>query len=269
MVNSNSVQSFLKRLTLTACVGALCATPAFAQSEEANVQTYEALLQKMADLQLTIDRQSVYVATQESKINGLQAQVAQVAQTKTAILPMLDKMTVAIEEQIKTDVPFKLGERYARLEALKEIVADPAALPVEKMRKALSIYEIEVNYGQSLEAYDADAPANPGLRREACAENLASANCALSESMAKRVNEEGATYATLKSEIFDGTYLRYGRMSLAYVSADGAQALRYNNDTSEWDALPGSRALEVRRGIRIARGESAPGVVSAPVVVAN
>lgn len=268
MVYSDSAQLCLKRLVIAGCIGAVLSSPALAQSDDAKVTEYKNVLSEIANLQLTMDRKSVYVSTQQQKIDSLQAQIAQVAQTNSAIPAMIDKMVVAIENEISTDLPFKAGERYARLDSLKETVADATASPVEKMRKALNIYNIEVGYGQSLEAYDADAPANPGYRREACQADLMSAKCALPEELLERV-ELGEDYSLLSNEIFDGTYLRYGRLSLAYLSADGSQALRYNSDTKEWDVLPSTRALEVRRGIRIAKGESAPGVVSAPVMVAN
>jgi len=268
VVISDSAQSCLKYLIVSGCMGAVMAAPAFAQTDDANVAQYQSVLNEIANLQLTMDRQSVYVSTQEAEMDDLRRQIEQVSKTNVTIPAMIDKMAVAIEEQIKADIPFKVGERYARLDSLKETIADATASPADKMRKALAIYDIEVSYGQSLEAYDADAPANGGERRKACDADLNSPACAMDEALAERI-KNGATFANIRREVYDGTYLRYGRLSLAYVSADGLQALRYNNETKEWDALPATRALEVRRGIRIAKGESAPGVVSAPVIVAN
>ncbi len=265
---SNSAYLCLKSVIATGVACVALSAPALAQSDDANVAQYKAILNEIANLQITMDRQSVYISTQEAEMESLSAQIAQVEQTNLAIPAMIDKMVVALDDHIKTDLPFKAGERYTRLDSLKETVADATARPSDKMRKALNMFDIEVSYGRSLEAYDADSPTAAGVRRKACAEDLASSKCALTDDLLERF-EEGATFENLKDMIFDGTYLRYGRLSLAYIGADGSEALRYNSETGAWDALPATKALEVRRGIRIAKGESAPGVVSAPVIVSN
>lgn len=276
MVFLSSTQSWIRKRAgkgaLKACAASLAVLAttqtALAQNSTANEAAYAALLQEIANLQMIVDRDEVYLATQEAEIDHLRAQIAEVPTTIAAIGPMVDKMTSAMETEIAQDIPFKQGERYTRLDSLKETIADAAASPGEKMRKALALYAIEIGYGQSLEAYDADGFENAGARRKACLEDIESASCALTSDLEKKL-DEGATIENLAQQIFDGTYLRYGRMSLAYMATGSDAAYRYNMETQTWDKLPTSRALEVRRGIRIAKGESAPGVLSAPVVIAN
>ena len=105
-------------------------------------------------------------------------------------------------------------------------------------------------------------------------EDAGSAACAMDEALKDRLEDAqdidpDATLGDIAEGIMDGTYIRYGRMALAYMSADGSESLRFDGAERQWVELPAARALEVRRAIRIARGESAPGVVTAPVLVAN
>jgi len=64
-------------------------------------------------------------------------------------------------------------------------------------------------------------------------------------------------------------FLRFGRVSLVYMTKDESEVGRYNIDTRSWDILSGADALALRKAIRISRGEAAPDVVFAPVSVAN
>ena len=81
--------------------------------------------------------------------------------------------------------------------------------------------------------------------------------------------EAGATLRDIRNEVFDGSYLRYGRLALAYQQFDGSVTMRYDPETKEWVELTSGQALEVESGLRTARGEAAPSVVNAPVYISN
>jgi len=149
-------------------------------------------------------------------------------------------MAAAIESEIYSDYPFKIEERLIRLDKFRETIADPEATPGQKMRQALNIYDIEVSYGNSVASYAGNNPVKPGVRYAACQEDQESRGCGL-------------------------TYLHYGRLSFVYLEFDSSEAWRYDLDGKNWVELSGSDVLDVRRAVRIARGQSAPGVLSAPV----
>lgn len=238
-----------------------------AQTADAEVR-YAALLEQIDNLKLTIAQREVYLATQQEKIDSLNAQIEKSGDLAATIDPMLEKMATAIENEIKTDIPFKIGERFARLDKLKEDLASPEVRPSDKMRRALQIYDIEVGYGISLEAYGGNHPVTPGARYAACEADVDSAACGLSENLQSALNG-GRTLRDIRDEIFDGDYLRYGRLALSYMNADGTSAMRYDPESKEWVELNAAQALELRRGLRTARGEAAPAVVRAPVYVTN
>ncbi len=266
MTTHSTVTTIFKGGLLTTTLCAL-AIPAFAQSTSAEDQ-YASVLQSIENAKLTIAQKEAYVATQERRIASLQQQIKDSAATIKTVEPMLNKMVTAIEGEINKDIPFLEGVRYPRLEKLKADVADATRSPGEKMRSALLIYDIEVGYGQSLDAYGGQNPINPGTRYAACEADTASAACALSKEQNNKI-AAGATLRDLRNEIFDGSYLRYGRLALAYQQFDGSVTLRYDPMTKEWVELNTSQALEVERGLRTARGEAAPNVVNAPVYVSN
>jgi len=141
------------------------------------------------------------------------------------------------------------------------------------MRKALNIYGIEVGYGNSVSAYVGNNPKTPGTRFAACEADESSKACGLTTDHKKKMGYDaegnptgnGATVSDLKDELMDGAYLHYGRLALVYLEFDSSEAWRYDNEAKDWVELSGGDVLEVRRAVRIARGQSAPGVVAAPV----
>ncbi|WP_371397515.1 DUF3450 domain-containing protein [Fretibacter rubidus] len=238
-----------------------------AQTADAEA-SYAALLEQIDNLKLTIAQREVYLATQQEKIDSLNGQIESSDDLAATINPMLEKMATAIENEIKTDIPFKIGERFARLDKLKEDLASPDVRPSDKMRRALQIYDIEVGYGISLEAYGGNHPKTPGARYAACEADVESEACGLSKNLTAAL-AGGRTLRDIRDEIFDGDYLRYGRLALSYMNADGTSAMRYDPETKDWVDLNAAQALELRRGLRTARGEAAPAVVRAPVYVTN
>ena len=61
-------------------------------------------------------------------------------------------------------------------------------------------------------------------------------------------------------------FIRFGRTSLVYISKDEKDIGIYNLSTKGWEPLEGADAIQLRQAIRIAKGESAPGLVFAPVL---
>lgn len=244
-----------KRLLLAGVVGLAFATPAYAQLDSAMsaakastaasaasqqrvenlddeaeqmIREYRAILQQKDNVALFVDRQDIQLRKQESEIESLNKQLGTVEQIKQGMIPMMLNMTVAIEDSIKSDIPFRLDERLARVERIKEVLADPDVSPAEQYRQVLNAFKVEVSFGQGIDSYEGAHPEKPG--------NV--------------VN-----------------FIRFGRVAFVYMTKDEAEIKRYNMQTKSWEALDGNVALQMRQAIRIAKGESAPGVVTAPVYV--
>jgi len=83
------------------------------------------------------------------KIESLRRQLGTVEQIKQGMSPMMLKMAAEIEDAIKADMPFNLSERLARVERMKNTLADPDVSPAEQYRQVLNAFKIEVSYGQA------------------------------------------------------------------------------------------------------------------------
>ena len=191
---------------------------------------YRAVLQQKDNIALFVAQQDIYLQSQKSEIESLQRQLGTVESIKQGMAPMMLRMTAQLEDAISEDLPFNLNERTARIQDVKQVLSDPDVSPAEQYRRVLNAYKIEVSYGQGIDSYEGAHPTRPG--------NV--------------VN-----------------FIRFGRTSLVYVSKDESEVAKYNLETGEWDVLAGADALAMRQAIRIARGEAAPGIVYAPVIIRN
>ena len=256
MVN---VPSNLKLLLCGSVVACAClAAPALAQ--DANEVAYHSLMQQIDNKKMNIAHNQAVINYQNEKIASLNGQLGSVDELKSSVEPMLEKMVSNIEREINADYPFEYDVRMHRVIQLKELMAKPEASVGEKYSHALHIYEVEVNYGQSVVAKDGDHPLTPTIRE--------------GDDRYKR-DENGEIEINKKTNqkvpIFDGTYLRYGRVSYIYINNDGSSPLRYDlkgKANEKWVPMKGS-TVSVRMAIRVAKGEVATTVVMAPVMPAN
>jgi len=269
-VISHAARNAFTRLTISAVFLAGASTPAMAQAADAKAEQYSQLLEQISNLKMSLAQKEAFLAHQEAEIASLKTQIAGTSDLKAGVQPMMDKMIAAIETEMSADVPFKQGERFERFNKAAGIVSDAAALPAEKMRQALSLYSVEVGYGQTMEAYGGAHPIseNAGKRMAACRDDAKSAVCGLDKKQLEEV-DRGAPLDELTTRIVDGDYLRYGRVALVFMTYDAADSYRYDPVSKAWEKLSIAKTLEVRRAIRIAKGQAAPGVVTAPVFIAG
>ena len=189
---------------------------------------YLAVLQQKDNIELFVKQQDIFLESQSNELDSLRLQLATVEQTKQNMAPMMLRMVVKLEDMVESDVPFRLAERRARVDRLKGYLADPTVSPAEQYRQILNAYKVEVTYGQGLDAYEDSHPSDP----------------------TRYVN-----------------YVRYGRVSFLYVTKDESEMGRYNMESGAWEPITASEAPGVRRAIRVALEESAPEMVTAPIVV--
>ncbi len=190
------------------------------------VRDYRAVLQQIDNMKLFVDQQDIYLDGQKADIESLNRQLKSVEAVKRGMIPMMLRMAVAIEDSVNSDMPFKMRERKARLDRMKQALADPTITPTEQYRQVLAVYKNEVAYGQGLDSYEGAHPSKPGVKVD---------------------------------------YLMIGRLALIYMSKDEKDIGFYDLEAKEWKPMDGKHALQVRQAIRVANGEAAPALVSAPV----
>ena len=270
----HTLGTFGRSLVLASGV-ALCAAPAGAQDAqtqgtETASDEYARILQQINDTELNIARREVMLARQGEGIAALQEQIARLPNAETEITPILTRFAAGMEQSIESDIPFQLGERFERLSSFQELLGNADASLGEKMARALSLANIEATYGYEIESYEGDHPVQDQARRRyrACVEDIESAACALTDGLREQL-DAGASLPQLDTEILDGDFVRYGRLSMAYVDKGTSDVLVWDAAANEWRAARGSEVAGIRRNLRVARGEAAPDVIEVPVVVSN
>jgi len=240
-----------------------------ASAQDANSEAeYAALLKQIADTKLVIAQKETYLATQQSQIDTLKTQLEAIPAVKESIRPIVTEMTAEIEKVINNDLPFLAEERFARLDDLKADLADGNIGESVLYRKAITMYDIEANYGNSVGSYTGNSPVKPRSRLQACEANPNTTACSLTDDL-KEALEAGATLEALAREggLDDGNYIHFGRLAFLYLQIDSSEGYRYDNESKEWVELSQGEILGLRRSVRIARGESAAGVLTAPIAL--
>lgn len=196
-------------------------------SDEARAQLekYRAQLWKAQQLQLYVRQLDATVEQQEERKKVLQAQLDRLERTRQALVPMLVRMVDGLERFIALDMPFLMEERQQRVERLRKLLASPDTPVSEQYRRVFEAYQVEANYGRSLEAWRGPLERSP--------------------------------------QIVD--YLRVGRMAWYYLNLDGTAAWQWQRGKQRWDEVPGEHLRAIRKGLQVASEQAAPELLALPV----
>ena len=188
---------------------------------------------------------------------ALRGEIRGVGATTANVDGIIAKMVSQTEAAILTDLPFLREKRLNRIERLKEALADPTQTPGGRYRLALNALKIEVNYGSSVESYDGERPLNNGEEPVIVAQLDGKGELVLE-------NDGGEMLGAEK-----GTFLRYGRVALVYMNQRATSARRYDVPSTSWVDMSAADLLDVRKAVRIAKGEAAPAVLMVPAYIAE
>ncbi len=186
-----------------------------------------------------VDGLKVYNSLLQRQLNNQQAEmvaldesIKNVALIERQIIPLMIRMLDALEEFIKLDTPFLSKERNDRLVRLRGMMERSDVTAAEKFRRVLEAYNIETDYGRTIEAYKGSVEID-GLQREV-------------------------------------DFLRIGRVSLTYQSVGGAHTGAWDSKAGAWVALaPETYKANVTQGLKIARKQVAPDLIVVPVAAAR
>ena len=79
--------------------------------------------------------------------------MAELDKTNRGILPKLEEMVNTLSSIVENDTPFLLTERLSRIDNLKDILVQSNVSTSEKFRRVFEAYQIENEYGRTIEAY--------------------------------------------------------------------------------------------------------------------
>ncbi|MEX6503482.1 DUF3450 domain-containing protein [Pseudomonas zhanjiangensis] len=167
------------------------------------------------------------VATQRDELAGYQAQLDGIERTQQAVTPQMRRMVEVLGEFIAADLPFLPEERADRLAQLQDLLPRADVSLAEKYRRILEAYQVESDYGRTLEAWRGELADGEGARSV--------------------------------------QFLRLGRTMLYYQTLDGHQSGWWNPTARRWQLLDGSARRPLHQAIAIARQEQAPALLELPV----
>ncbi|MBN7769980.1 DUF3450 domain-containing protein [Marinobacter daepoensis] len=167
------------------------------------------------------------VDDQTRELADLESQLASLAETEQATLPLLVRMQAMLGQFVENDVPFLSEEREQRVARLARLLDRADVSLAEKYRQILEAYQIEAEYGRTLEAWSGSLVQN-GETREV-------------------------------------TFLRLGRVALYYQTLDGQESGRWSSARSQWESLATEHRNAVREGIRMARQQTVPTLLNLPI----
>ena len=179
------------------------------------LRQYNHMLQKQLD-------------NQREEITTLEKSIGDVALVERQILPLMLRMIDGLDQFIVLDVPFLLEERRKRTGKLREMLSRADVTVAEKTRRVLEAYQVENDYGRTIESYKGKL--------------------------------------TLGAGSFDADFLRIGRVALLYRTVGNAEVGFWNAESNVWqplDSVPYRRYIE--QGLKVAGQEIAPELISIPL----
>jgi len=166
------------------------------------------------------------VKSQEAEMASIERQLTEIETTNREVQPLMQQMVDTLDQFVKLDVPFLLDERTARVQNLKDMMARADVTISEKYRRILEAYQIELEYGRTLDAYEG---------------RLGS----------------GGDARTVE-------FVRLGRVSLMYRTLDGAEVGYWDADQKKW-VSDASYRDDIQQALRVARGQGAKELLTVPV----
>jgi uncharacterized protein DUF3450 len=97
---------------------------------------------------------SEQVESQNEEIASIEQQLVDIETTNREVQPLMQQMVDTLETFVALDLPFLIEERTKRVQNLKNMMSRADITISEKYRLILEAYQIELDYGQSLEAYE-------------------------------------------------------------------------------------------------------------------
>src|SRR5690554_5814519 len=114
---------------------------------------YRAAIIQAANLERYNEQMRELVQAQEKELASYEQQLKDLEQTEASVAPQMQRMLDVLAEFIAADLPFLPHERSDRLERLQELLPRADVSLAEKYRRLLEAYQIESDYGYTLEAW--------------------------------------------------------------------------------------------------------------------
>jgi hypothetical protein len=193
------------------------------------VEKYRDIIEKTDSLETYNVQLSKLVKQQKVSLSSIKRQLDNVEETQRSIVPFMIKMIDTLDKFVMLDLPFLTQERQQRVADLKTIMDRPDVSLPEKYRRIMEAYQIEMEYGRTIETYT-DA-----------------------------VKIDGQEYTV--------DILRVGRLLISFQSLDGELSGLWNKESNMWEKLSSEYDRSIKQGIQIAKKQAPPELIKLPIDV--
>jgi hypothetical protein len=191
-------------------------------------------LQQFKGVNKEIDGLNVYNRQMQAQLNNqlteleqLATSMEQVSIIERQISPLMARMIDTLVSFVRLDVPFLPQERSKRTDDLQKLLEQADVSVAEKFRRVLEAYQVEVDYGRTIEVYSGTQLVD-GIER-------------------------------------DVDFLRIGRVSFVYQTRDGQKMGMWDQASQSWKSLPADYRTDINKALRIARKQLAPDLIIVPI----
>jgi hypothetical protein len=188
---------------------------------------YRTVLREIEGLRVYNRQLERQIASQEREKEELADSIEEVTLIERQITPLMLRMIDGLEQFVELDVPFLLTERRQRIERLRDIMDRADISPSEKFSQIFNAYQIENEYGRTMEAYTDSILINGRPR------------------------------------VVD--ILKVGRIALLYQTPDAEQTGAWSTAEGDWVPVSDIYRTPVNNGIRMARQQLSVDLMTLPI----
>jgi len=186
---------------------------------------YRETLRQTDSLRAYNDQLNKLVISQKAELESIDLQLRNIETTQRDIVPLMLSMIDTMVQFVELDVPFLPEERQQRVQQLQTLMERADVTLAEKYRRILEAYQVETEYGRTIEAYQGEL--------------------------------------TLDESSRTVDFLRIGRVSLYYLTLDGLEAGIWNQQ--QWTKLDDSYRQNISQALKVAKKQLPPDLLVLPV----
>ncbi|MBJ2128149.1 DUF3450 domain-containing protein [Alteromonas sp. IB21] len=198
---------------------------------DSKLQQFKTLMKEIEGLEVYNTQLRKQINNQEQEMADLNSAIDEVSVVERQITPLMMRMIDGLEQFVELDVPFLPEERANRVADLRAMMDRADVAASEKFRRVMEAYQVEMDYGRTMEAYS-------GIH-------------------------------SINGQERDVEFLRLGRTALIYQTRDASMQGVWNKQTRQWEELDSSYRTQITKGLRMAKKQLAPDLLMLPVAITD
>tara|TARA_A200000159_G_scaffold12452_2_gene10467 strand:+ start:19531 stop:20289 length:759 start_codon:yes stop_codon:yes gene_type:complete len=198
---------------------------------DSKLQQFKTLMKEIEGLEVYNTQLRKQINSQNQEMDDLNAAIDEVSVVERQITPLMMRMIDGLAQFIELDMPFLPEERANRVADLRAMMDRADVAASEKFRRVMEAFQVEMDYGRTMEAYS-------GLH-------------------------------SINGQERDVEFLRLGRTALIYQTRDASMQGVWNKQTRQWEELDSSYRTQITKGLRMAKKQLAPDLLMLPVAITD